>query len=44
MTGAEYLATEVLANLWGGMDAAFDPELAQSKVALQEFLKGRPPA
>jgi hypothetical protein len=35
MTGAEYLATEVLANLWGGMDAAFDPEL---------FLKSRHPA
>ena len=41
MTGAKYLATGFLANLWGGMDAAFDPELAQSKVALQEFLKSR---
>jgi superfamily II DNA or RNA helicase len=44
MTGAEYLTTEVLANLWRGMDAAFDAELAQSKLALQEFLKSRHPA
>src|SRR5262249_59137724 len=39
MTGAEYLTTEVLANLWRGMDAAFDAELAQSKLAPQQFLK-----
>ena len=44
MTGAEYLTTEVLANLWRNMDAAFDAELAQSKLALQEFLKSRHPA
>jgi superfamily II DNA or RNA helicase len=44
MTGAEYLTTEVLANLWRGMDAAFDAELAQSKLAVQEFLKSRHPA
>src|SRR5215470_3398867 len=43
MTGAEYLTAEVLANLWRGMDAAFDAELAQSKLAVQEFLKSRHP-
>ena len=41
MTGAEHLTTEVLAHLWRDMDAAFDAELAQSKLALQEFLKSR---
>ena len=44
MTGAEYLTTEVLANLWRGMDSAFDTELAQSKLTVQEFLKSRHPA
>src|SRR5262249_27120952 len=44
MTGAEYLTTEVLGNLVRGMDVAFDAELAQSKLALQEFLKSRHPA
>jgi non-specific serine/threonine protein kinase len=44
MTGAEYLTTEVLANLWRGMDSAFDAELAQSKLTVQEFLKRRHPA
>jgi non-specific serine/threonine protein kinase len=44
MTGAECLTTEVLANLWRSMDAAFDAELAQSKLAVQEFLKSRHPA
>jgi non-specific serine/threonine protein kinase len=44
MTGAEYLTTEVLANLWRGMDSAFDTELAQSKLTVQEFLKRRHPA
>ena len=44
MTGAEYLTTAVLANLWRGMDAAFDAELAQAKLPVQEFLKGRHPA
>ncbi|MGX1060508.1 hypothetical protein AB7M74_011506 [Bradyrhizobium japonicum] len=28
---AEYLTTSVLANLWQGMDAAFDAELVQAK-------------
>ena len=44
MTGAEYLTTDVLADLWRGMDAAFDAELAQSKLTVQEFLKRRHPA
>src|ERR1700730_15391767 len=38
MTGAEYLTTSVLANLWRGMDAAFDAELVQAKLSVQEFL------
>ena len=29
MIGAEYVTTEVLVNLWRGMDLAFDTELAQ---------------
>ncbi|WP_038380985.1 DEAD/DEAH box helicase [Bradyrhizobium elkanii] len=43
MTGAEYLTTSVLANLWQGMDAAFDAELVQAKLSVQEFLKSRHP-
>jgi hypothetical protein len=31
-------------HLWRDMDAAFDLELAQSKLAVQEFLKSRHPA
>src|SRR4029077_8554707 len=44
MIGAEYVTTEVLVNLWRGMDLAFDTELAQSKLTVQEFLKCRHPA
>ena len=44
MTGAEYLTTEVLANLWRDMDQAFDAELAQSTLTVQAFLKSRHPA
>ncbi|MEO6947358.1 MAG: DEAD/DEAH box helicase [Nitrobacter sp.] len=44
MTGAEYLTAAVLADLWRGMDAAFDAELAQAKLSVQEFLKSRHPA
>jgi non-specific serine/threonine protein kinase len=44
MAGAEYLTSEVLAHLWHGMDAAFDAELADAKVSVQEFLKSRHPA
>src|SRR5260370_21862999 len=44
MTGAEYLTTSVLAHLWRGMDAAFDAELVQAKLSVQDFLKSRHPA
>jgi len=44
MTGAEYLTAAVLAHLWRGIDAAFDAELSQSKLSVQEFLKSRHPA
>jgi len=43
MTGAEYLTTAVLADLWRGMDAALNAELAEAKLSVQEFLKGRHP-
>lgn len=44
MTGAEYLTAAVLAGLWRGMDASFDAELADAKLSVQAFLKGRHPA
>ncbi len=44
MTGAEYLTVAVLADLWQGMDAAFDAELADAGLSVQEFLKARHPA
>jgi non-specific serine/threonine protein kinase len=44
MTGAEYLTAAVLADLWRGIDAAFDTELSQAKLSVQEFLKSRHPA
>ena len=44
MTGAEYLSVAVLADLWRGMDAAFDVELADARLSVQAFLKGRHPA
>ncbi|MEA2903291.1 MAG: hypothetical protein QOI12_678 [Alphaproteobacteria bacterium] len=44
MTGAEYLTAGVLADLWRAMDAAFDAELADVKLSVQEFLKRRHPA
>ena len=44
MIGAEYLTADVLADLWRGMDAAFDAELAEAKLSVQEFLKRRHPA
>src|ERR1700688_1212929 len=44
MTGAEYLKTSVLANLWRDMDAAFDAELAEARLSVQEYLKSRHPA
>ncbi len=44
MTGAEYLTAAVLADLWRSMDAAFDTELSEAKLPVQEFLKRRQPA
>ena len=44
MTGAEYLSAEVLSSLWRSMGSALDAELAESRCALQEFLKRRNPA
>jgi non-specific serine/threonine protein kinase len=44
MIGAEYLTAAVLADLWRGMDAAFDSELFEAKLSVQEFLKHRHPA
>ena len=44
MIGAEYLTASVLANLWRGVDAACEAELAESKGNVQEFLKPRHPA
>jgi superfamily II DNA or RNA helicase len=44
MIGAEYLTAAVLADLWRGMDMAFDTELAEARLPLQQFLKIRHPA
>jgi len=44
MIGAEYLTVSVLADLWRGMDSAFDAELAETWLSVQEFLKSRHPA
>ena len=44
MLGAEYLTEDVLAGLWRNIDAAFDIELAETRLSIQEFLKGRHPA
>jgi superfamily II DNA or RNA helicase len=44
MTGAEYLTASVLAELWRGIDAAFDAELAAARLSVQGFLKSRHPA
>ncbi len=44
MTGAEYLNEGVLAELWQRTDLAFDAELAEAKVSVQDFLKRRHPA
>jgi superfamily II DNA or RNA helicase len=44
MTGAEYLTTEVLANLWRDIDQAFDAEWAQSTLTVLAFLRSRHPA
>ncbi len=43
MQGAEYLAPDVLAALWQGMDTALSIELAEAGLPLQDFLKTRNP-
>src|SRR5579862_4741921 len=44
MTGAEYLTPAVLSGLWQRIDLAFDTELAESGLSVQEHLKTRHPA
>src|SRR5215831_4509960 len=44
MTGAEYLTSAVLETLWRELDRALETELSESKLRLEEFLKGRNPA
>lgn len=44
MIGAEYLSADVLADLWRSVDEAFDTELSEVKLSVQEFLKSRHPA
>ncbi len=44
MKGGEYLTADVLKGLWGNLEAAFSVELAESKLAIPDFLKRRNPA
>jgi superfamily II DNA or RNA helicase len=44
MIGAEYLTAIVLADLWRSMDAAFDAELSEADLSVEQFLKSRHPA
>ena len=44
MTGAEYLTAAILADLWQRIGEAFDAELAEAGLSVQEFLKSRHPA
>lgn len=44
MIGGEYLTASVLAALWRETDQAFDAELAEAGVPVQDFLKARHPA
>src|SRR5258708_27391427 len=39
MTGAEYLTASVLADLWRGMDGAFEARLVEAELPLQRLLK-----
>ncbi|MCL1962436.1 MAG: DEAD/DEAH box helicase [Desulfovibrionaceae bacterium] len=41
MLGAEYLTVPVLAGLWQRMDAAFDAELAEAGLPVEDFLRSR---
>src|SRR5262249_249453 len=42
--GAEYVTAAILTELWRNIDTAFDAELAEAKLSVQEFLKRRNPA
>lgn len=44
MMGAEYMTSEVLDRLWRLIDSAFDLELAEAGLTVQQFLKSRHPA
>ncbi len=44
MAGAEYLTADVLADLWSATDTAFDAELGEARLSIQEFLRRRHPA
>ena len=44
MPGAEYLSLEILKRLWIGMERAFEVELGESGVSIQDYLKGLNPA
>ena len=44
MAGAEYLTAATLAELWRATDEAFDAELADANLSLQEFVRSRNPA
>ena len=44
MPGAEYASAAVLAELWRTIDVAFDAELAEAGIPVQEFLRSRHPA
>jgi superfamily II DNA or RNA helicase len=44
MTGVEYLTSAVLDELWRELNTAFEVELAESRLGVQEFLKQRNPA
>ena len=41
MTGAEYLTTEILADLWRALDTAFATELRESRLTTEDFLRSR---
>ncbi len=44
MTGAEYLSAAVLASLWNALDTAFQSEISESKLSVQDWLAGKSPA
>jgi non-specific serine/threonine protein kinase len=44
MSGAEYLTTNILHDLWAEVGKAFIEEFSEAKTSLQDFLKGLNPA